>query len=772
MREAAFFIGGIDCAACVERLNRLVETSGIETFIVNPVNSHAQFSYDEIKISVREIERKIRRLGYSVSNVSIRIGLEKSLNAAVVRELETIEGIKSVDVQSQPPRVTITYWDINLQSEDFLYLFRDKGVQAELLDVSGGDEEQVLTDRVNMLRRMVLAAVLTMPLMWNPMPIIQFILATLIQFIPNLYFYRGAWKSVRSKSLNMDSLITISTTAIYLYSSVNAFTQTEGVQLYFLGQGVLSSIIFFGKYMEILVKGQSSQAIKELLRLQPQTATVFRNGEKVVVEVSEIQEGDRIWLCEGERIPTDGTVETGICVVNESMLTGESTPITKRPGDEVYGGTYNCDGSAVYHAHNLGAESRLRQIIDIVEKAQLSKAPIQSMADKAASWFIPAVLVIGVGTFLAWFFYLTNYDLAQALMNMCGVLVIACPCALGLATPTAIMVGSVRAAEEGILFRGSEQIEKAKNITDIVFDKTGTLTMGNMTVEKIISLGGKSTDELLRLAAALEWHSKHPIAQAIMESVQVRQLSFENIMCANIQIYSNGICGVVNGEKIACGNRKFLLDFGIESTEKNTLGGCTAVWLSVNGRAEGIFCLSDKIRRDAKAAVERLCARGMTVWMVTGDRETVTQMTAETLGIDLDHVRAGVTPTEKSIFIDQIQAQGKRVAMVGDGVNDAPALAASDLAIAIGSGTAIAAETSDVILLGSELSAVCSVFSIAGQILRVVRENFLWAILYNVISIPLACAGIVNPSIASAFMSFSSIFVLLHSLKLKRHSLK
>lgn len=669
MREVTVQIGGIDCAACVERLNRLSEVAGVEAFTVNPVNSRARLRYDEGKISMREMERRIRRLGYSVSVACVEIGLENPLNPGVIQHLEAMEGVKSVDVQPQPPKITIAYWDVSLQSEDFLRILRESGAAPSLLDASGGDEDRVLTERMQMLRRMVLAAALTMPLMWNPAPILQLILATLIQFIPNLYFYRGAWKSIRSKGLNMDSLIAISTTAIYLYSAVNAFTQTEGVQLYFLGQGVLSSIIFFGKYMEILVKGQAGQAIKELLRLQPQTAAVLRGEEKVTVDVSEIQEGDRIFLREGERIPTDGTVETGICVVNESMLTGESTPVTKRPGDQIYGGTYNCDGAAVYRAHNLGAASRLRQIVAIVEQAQFTKAPIQSMADKAAAWFIPAVLVIGVGTFLVWYFCLTNHDLSRALMTMCGVLVIACPCALGLAAPTGMMVGSAKAAEEGILFRGSAQIEKAKNITDIVFDKTGTLTTGKVTI---------------------------------------------------------------------------------------------------NAQGEKVSDPSDAIRPEARDTVAQLRACGMTVWMVTGDRESVALAAAETLGIDRDHVRAGVTPAEKGQIVAQLQSQGKRVAMVGDGVNDAPGLTVSDLAIAIGSGTAIAAEASDVILLGSELTAVCSVFDLSNRILRVIRGNFLWAAFYNAVSIPLACAGIVNPSIASAAMSFSSIFVLLRSLKLKK----
>lgn len=669
MREVTIQIGGIDCAACVERLSRLSEAAGVEAFTINPVNSRTHIRYDEEKSSMEGIERKIRRLGYSVSVASVEIGLEKPLTPDVVQKLRDMESVKSVDVQTQPPKVTIAYWDVSLQSEDFLRILQADGATPTLLDASGGEEEQVLTERMDMLRRMVLSVVLTMPLMWNPAPIVQFLLATLIQMIPNAYFYRGTWKSLRSKSLNMDSLIAISTTAIYLYSTVNAFTQTEGVQLYFLGQGVLSSILFFGKYMEILVKGQAGQAIKELLRLQPQTATVLRGEEKATVDVSEIQENDHICIQEGERIPTDGTLETGACLVNESMLTGESTPVAKRPGDSVYGGTYNCEGTAVYKAHNLGASSRLRQIVAIVEQAQLTKAPIQNMADKAAAWFIPAVLAISVGTFLVWYFRLTNHDLSRALMTMCGVLVIACPCALGLAAPTGMMVGSAKAAEKGVLFRGSAQIEKAQNITDIVFDKTGTLTMGKVTV---------------------------------------------------------------------------------------------------SAQGERISDPTDAIRPEARDTVAQLRARGMSVWMVTGDREAVALTIGEELGIDREHVKAGVTPAEKGQIVRELQSQGKRVAMVGDGINDAPGLTVSDLAIAIGSGTAIAAESSDVILLGSDLTAICSVFDLSSQILRVIRGNFLWAIFYNAVSIPLACAGIVNPSIASAAMSFSSIFVLLRSLKLKK----
>lgn len=766
MKTVTFRVGGIDCAACVERLNRLTQVPDVAEFTINPVNSHAHIRYDETKISARELERRIRRLGYSVSCTEVRIGLEEPLGSVSMHKLESIEGVKSADCQAQPAELSILCWDMNLRSEDLLRFLREEGIPAEILDVSGGDEEQVLADRVKMLRRMAVAVALTMPLMWNPAPIVQFVLATLIQFGPNLYFYRGIWKSLRGRSLNMDSLIAVSTTAIYLYSAVNAFTQTEAIQLYFSGQGVLSCIIFFGKYMEILVKGEAGQAIRELLRLQPQTATVVRGEETVTVDVAGIQKDDCVLLREGERIPTDGIVETGICVVNESMLTGESTPVTKSPGDEVFGGTYNCDGAIVYRAHNLGSDSRLRQIIDIVEKAQHTKAPIQSMADKAASWFIPAVLTIGVGTFFVWYFGLTDHDLERALMAMCGVLVIACPCALGLAAPTGMMVGAARAAEAGILFRGSDQIEKAKNITDIVFDKTGTLTMGNMAVENIIPLGETPADELLRCAAALEQRSRHPIAQAVAKAAQEKSISFDGLTSGNIQSFGNGLCGVIRGKTALCGNRRFLAERGVKLPDVEMPVSGTAVWLAIDGKAEGLICLSDEIRSDAKAAVKRLQDRGMTVWMVTGDRDEAAKAVAEALGID--RVRAGVTPAEKSRMIAGLQTQGKRVAMVGDGINDAPALTVSDLSIAMGSGTATAVEASDVILLGGELSAVCSVFTISGQILRVIKENFLWAIFYNAVSIPLACAGIVNPSIASTAMSFSSIFVLLRSLKLKR----
>lgn len=764
MRDITFRVGGIDCAACVERLNRLVEVRGVTEFTVNAVNSHAHIQYDETVTSCKELEKQVRRLGYSVSTTLIRIGLETPLPAEILQELRKMEGVKSVTCQSQPIELTIDCMDIGIQSGEFLTLLHQRGIAASLLDISGGDEEKVLADRVSMLRRMAVAVILTMPLMWNPAPIIQFILASVLQFWPNLYFYKGAWKSLRSRSLNMDSLIAISTTAIYLYSSFITFTETESIQLYFLGQGVLSSIIFLGKYMEILVKGEAGQTIKELLRLQPQTAVVLRGQEKVTIDVADIREGEQVWLREGEHIPTDGTVEEGRCTVNESMLTGESLPISKGPGDEVYGGTYNCDGSVVYRAHHLGAASRLQQIVAIVEKAQLTKAPIQSMADKAAAWFIPAVLAIGVGTFLVWYFVLTNRDLAQSIMTMCGVLVIACPCALGLAAPTGMMVGSTCAAEQGILYRGADQIEKAQNITDVVFDKTGTLTLGHMAVGEIISLAEMEPDELLRYAAALETWSKHPIARSIVDAARAKSILFEDLACADIQTFSNGILGMIGEHMVVCGNQRFLTERSVAPVEVET--DTTAVWIGLDGKAVGIICLSDELRENAKETVDRLKAQGMTVWLVTGDRKPAATTVANALGID--HIAADVTPAEKGHIITELQFQGKRVAMIGDGINDAPALTVSDLSIAIGSGTAIAVEASDIILLGSDVFSVCSVFSISAQILRVIRQNFLWAIFYNAVSIPLACAGIVNPSIASAAMSFSSIFVLLRSLKLKK----
>lgn len=765
MRNADLRIGGIDCDACVKQLNKLSGSFGITEFTVNPVNYHAKIQYDENITSSNKIVSRIKRLGYSVSAMTAKIGLSSSLSEELMNQFKNMDGVKSVSFQENSLEMVITYWNLELTSDDFLHLLRDNGMEAKLLDVSGSDEEEILSERIAMLRRMAFSVLLTMPLMWNPAPIIQFVLGTIIQFGPNMYFYRGTLKSIRNKSPNMDSLIAISTTSIYLYSTVNALTQTEAIQLYFLGQGVLGSIIFFGKYMEILVKGEASQTIRELLRLQPQTATVIHKGEKITVDISDIEEGDCIWLREGERIPVDGTIEEGECVVNESMMTGESLPIKKEIGDEVYGGTYNCAGTAVYRAHHLGAESQLQQIIDIVEKAQFTKSPLQSATDRAATWFIPSVLIIAAITFLFWYFKLTDHNLGRSLMIMCGVLVIACPCALGLAAPTGMMVGSAKAAERGILFRGSAQIEKARDITDIVFDKTGTLTFGNMVVENVVSLGSMEEDEILSYAAFLEQHSIHPIAKAITDSAE-DIMSTIRLECQEVQSFGNGMYGVINGKTALCGNKNFLEERDVKIPNLQEILGTTAVYLAIDSEVEGIIYLSDEVRPEAGETVNSLKNFGMTVWMLTGDRESAAKSVADNLGIE--NIISEVTPEEKIEFIMELQEQGRKVSMVGDGINDAPALTKSDLSIAIGSGTAAAVEASDVVLLGKELSAVCDTFIISKQILRVIRENFLWAIFYNIISIPLACAGIVNPSIASAAMSFSSIFVLLHSLKLKK----
>ena len=522
-----------------------------------------------------------------------------------------------------------------------------------------GDEAEELKQRFRLLRLLIVSTALSMPLLWDLPPRFQFVLATLLQFGPGLYYIRNAIRSLKSISFGMDLLVALSTTAIYAYSTVVAFTETENIKLYYLCDGVLISLLLFGRYLESVAIYQSGEAVRGLLRLQPKTAIVLRDGLETEIDAAEIVSGDTILLRPGERIPADGKILEGSCLVDESLLTGESEPVKKRPGDSITGGTLDREGKVTYTATSVGEDSTLQQMAAFVRRAQSEKAPVQRFADRIASIFVPSVLALAVLIFALWFFLLAPGDWGKAVSTVCGVLVIACPCALGLATPAALMTASGRAAELGILFKGASAIEKAWSIDTVVFDKTGTLTEGRVEPG-----------------------------------------------------------------------------------------------------------LRDPLREDAKSAVDACRALGMEVWMISGDREETARRIARACGIE--RILFEVMPEEKAAQITQLKSEGRRVAMVGDGINDAPAMAEADLAIAMGTGTDVAIECADAVLPGGRIGRVPQALRLAGAARRTVRQNLGWALFYNLICIPVAACGIVNPSIAAAAMTLSSNGILLHSLRLNK----
>ena len=522
-----------------------------------------------------------------------------------------------------------------------------------------GDEAEELKQRFRLLRLLIVSTVLSMPLLWDLPPRFQFVLATALQFGPGLYFIRNAIRGLKNRSLGMDLLVALSTTVIYVYSTVVAFTVTENIKLYYLCDGVLISLLLFGRYLESVAIYQSGEAVRGLLRLQPKTAVVLRDGLETEINAAEIVSGDTILLRPGERIPADGKILEGSCLVDESLLTGESEPVEKRPGDSITGGTLDREGKASYTATSVGEDSTLQQLAAFVRRAQSEKAPVQRFADRIAAIFVPSVIALAVLIFTLWFALLAPGDWGKAVSTVCGVLVIACPCALGLATPAALMTASGRAAELGILFKGASAIEKAWSIDAVVFDKTGTLTEG-------------------------------------------------------------------------------IVEPGIK----------------------------DPLREDAKSAVDACKALGLEVWMISGDKEETARRIGQVCGIE--HILFEVKPEEKAAQITRLKSEGRRVAMVGDGINDAPAMAEADLAIAMGTGTDVAIECADAVLPGGRIGRVPQALRLARTARQTVRQNLSWALFYNLICIPVAACGIVNPSIAAAAMTLSSNGILLHSLRLNK----
>lgn len=522
-----------------------------------------------------------------------------------------------------------------------------------------GDEAQELKQRFRLLRLLIASTALSMPLLWNLPPMVQLVFATALQLYPGMYFVRNALRGLRSLTMGMDLLVALSTTAIYAYSTVVVFTVTEDIKLYYLCDGVLISLLLFGRYLESVAIYQSGEAVRGLMRLQPRTAIVLRNGTEREIDAQEIVSGDTVVLRPGERVPADGVIIEGGCLVDESLLTGESEPVSKCAGDRVTGGTLNREGRAVYTATAVGESSTLRQMADFVRRAQSEKAPVQRFADKIASVFVPSVIGLAALVFVLWFFVFAPHDWGKAVSTVCGVLVIACPCALGLATPAALMTASGRGAELGILFKGASAIEKAWGVDTVVFDKTGTLTQGRV-------------------------------------------------------------------------------EPGVR----------------------------DPLREDAKSAVRACRELGLEIWMISGDKEETARRIAGECGID--RIMYEVKPEEKARQIEKLKSAGRRVAMVGDGINDAPAMALAELAVAMGTGTDVAIECADVVLPGGRIGRVPQTLRLARAARKTVRQNLAWALAYNLICIPVAACGIVNPSIAAAAMTLSSNGILLHSLRLNK----
>lgn len=769
--ETTLRVSGMDCAACAPRLtSKLERVDGVESVCVNYTAARCKINYDEKRVSLDALSLAVHRAGFELPLETAELEAAAFDEETAVNALGRVYGVKAVSCENG--KISVTLWPVGIESGALVKALREAGIFASVKARRGGDDDIQVHERMTLLRVLCFSALFTMPLLWDLNPYIQLTLASIVQFgAGGRYFYRGALRALKNKAMSMDVLIAVSTTVIYVYSAVVTFTVHDGVRLYFLSECVLLSFILFGKYLETLSRGEAGKAIRRLMRLRPKTVSVLRGGEEREIDVDDVNEHDFIRVRPGERICVDGEILEGECTLDESMLTGESAPVDKKTGDRVYSGTLNRSGSFVMSASGIGKDSVLERIIKIVESAQYSKAPIERFADKLAGVFIPAVLAAAIGVFLLWFFVLSPGNWSKAVYCACALLVIVCPCALGLATPTAIMTASGRAAELGILFRGGEELETAGKANTVVLDKTGTLTYGEPELTDIIPING-DPDEALLFAASAERLSEHPIGCAVTRAVGGRfNLALPMSAEKFESLHGAGVCAVVEGRRVAVGSRELLSALNVDMSALDGVRDLreeakTEVLVAVNGELRAVIGVADRLRSDARQTVERLKSMGLNVWMLTGDNEKTARSIAAQSGIE--NVLFNVRAEEKATVIKRLQAGGAKVCMVGDGINDAPALAVADVSIALNTGTDIAIETSGITVPAGELISVPRALELSKRTMHIVRQNLAWALLYNLATIPAAAAGIINPSMAAAAMSLSSNGVLLNSLRLRK----
>ncbi|WP_045512005.1 heavy metal translocating P-type ATPase [Bacillus amyloliquefaciens] len=798
-KEMTIQVGGMTCAACASRIEKgLKRMDGVNEASVNLALETSNISYQPDKIEASAIKDKIEKLGYHVVTEKADFQIEGMTCAAcanrIEKRLNKIEGVVSAPVNFALETVTVEYNPKEVTPKELKETVAKLGYRLEDKEAGGQDGglSQKEKEQRKLLIRLVFSAVLSFPLLWSMVshfsftsfiwmpdilmnPWLQFALATPVQLIIGWPFYTGAYKALRNKSANMDVLVALGTTAAYAYSlymtivSLGRNGHVEG--LYYETSAILLTLILLGKFLEMKAKGRSSEAIKKLMKLQAKTAAVERDGKVQVIPIDEVLAGDIVYVKPGERVPVDGEVIEGHSAIDESMITGESMPVDKSPGSTVTGATINANGFLKIRAVNVGKDTALAHIIKIVEEAQGSKAPIQRLADHISGIFVPIVLGLAVLTFLIWYVWAAPGQFSEAIGKFIAVLVIACPCALGLATPTSIMAGSGRAAEFGILFKGGEHLEKTQRLTTIVLDKTGTVTNGRPVLTDAVPAAGMNEEELLRLAAAAETGSEHPLGEAIVSGAEKRGISIPKITRFQARAGS-GIYAEADGRTILAGSRRLMESEHIEheallpQMSRLEAEGKTVMLIAADGKAAGLIAVADTIKETSPAAVKRLTDMGLDVIMMTGDNQKTAEAIAKAAGIS--SVIAEVLPEQKAEEISRLQKKGRRVAMVGDGINDAPALATADIGMAIGTGTDIAIEAADITLIRGDLNGIADAIGMSRLTMRNIKQNLGWALGYNSIGIPIAASGFLAPWVAGAAMAFSSVSVVLNALRLQK----
>ena len=786
VQSAQLNITGMTCAACAARIEKnLNKVPGVQQASVNFASEKVTVFFDPGVANPGKLIETVRKTGYDVANVKVELAISgmtcAACSARIEKNLNKAPGVAkaSVNLASEKALIEITP---GLATPDELIRIVEKTGYSAALAVDRTGEERA--DQRIAYRNLRIAfwsgVILTLPLVVQMLSLfipgygfmlpvwLQVTLATPVQFAVGWRFYKGAYHALRGGAPNMDVLVSLGTSAAYFFSLAVVVFRISSA-LYFDSAALITTLILMGKLLEHKAKAQTSQAVRALVKLQPKTAHVVREGAETDVPVEQVVKGDEILVRPGENVPVDGVVQSGSTTVDESMLTGESLPVSKSEGSAVFAATMNKTGAFRFRATKVGKDTALAQIIRMVDEAQGSKAPIQQLADKVSGIFVPIVLGVAVVTFLAWFFIA---GFTHALIYAVAVLVIACPCSLGLATPTALMVGTGKGAELGVLIKGGEALQQAHRITTVVLDKTGTITQGKPMVTDVRPFGVQE-QELLQIAASVEVSSEHPLGAAIVDHARAQGIALASVNDLKA-IPGYGVEGNIDGVQVQIGNRSLMDRAGVDRSEESVdatameAQGKTAMWVAQGGCLLGLIAVADTVRETSAQAIADLQGMGIDVYMITGDNRRTAEAIARQVGLAPDRVLAQVLPEQKADEVKNLQQQGKVVGMVGDGINDAPALATADVGFAIGTGTDVAIETADIALLRGDLESVVRSVQLAKATMRKIRQNLGWAFGYNTLGIPLAAFGVVNPVIAGAAMALSSVSVVTNSLLLRR----